>query len=51
LYGTVKAICTLIFGFFIVDRIGRRRPLMYVTKKYAGEVRGLQALTRYPAGM
>jgi MFS family permease len=28
IYGSVKAITTLIFGFFIVDRIGRRRPLM-----------------------
>ncbi|ORY76871.1 and other transporter-domain-containing protein [Leucosporidium creatinivorum] len=28
IYGSVKAIFTLVFGFFIVDRVGRRRPLM-----------------------
>jgi MFS family permease len=29
IYGTVKAVCTVIFGLFVVDRIGRRRPLMF----------------------
>jgi len=28
IYGTVKFVCTLIFGFFIVDRVGRRIPLI-----------------------
>ncbi|KAM0790229.1 hypothetical protein ACM66B_005541 [Microbotryomycetes sp. NB124-2] len=28
IYGTVKAVFTVIFGFFIVDRVGRRIPLM-----------------------
>ncbi|KAJ7263057.1 hypothetical protein C8J57DRAFT_1719247 [Mycena rebaudengoi] len=29
IYGTVKTVCTLIFGLFIVDRVGRRIPLMF----------------------
>jgi sugar porter (SP) family MFS transporter len=28
IYGTVKFVCTLIFGFFVVDRVGRRIPLI-----------------------
>ncbi|KAH8832407.1 general substrate transporter [Flagelloscypha sp. PMI_526] len=28
IYGTVKVVCTLIFGLFIIDRVGRRRPLL-----------------------
>ncbi|KAK4050194.1 hypothetical protein OIO90_005176 [Microbotryomycetes sp. JL221] len=28
IYGTVKAVFTVFFGFFIVDRVGRRIPLM-----------------------
>ncbi|SDA01398.1 BZ3500_MvSof-1268-A1-R1_Chr10-1g02626 [Microbotryum saponariae] len=28
-YGSVKFICTVIFGLFVVDRIGRRRPLIF----------------------
>jgi len=29
IYGTVKFVATIIFSFFVVDRIGRRRPLMF----------------------
>jgi hypothetical protein len=28
IYGTVKFVGTLIFGFFVVDRAGRRWPLI-----------------------
>lgn len=28
IYGTVKFVGTLIFGFFVVDRVGRRWPLI-----------------------
>jgi len=28
IYGTCKFVCTLIFGFFVVDKVGRRLPLI-----------------------
>lgn len=36
IYGTCKFVFTLIFGFFIVDRVGRRLPLMIGTIVMAG---------------
>jgi len=36
IYGTCKFVFTLIFGFFIVDRVGRRLPMMIGTIVMAG---------------
>lgn len=47
IYGTVKVVCTFIFSFFIVDRVGRRRPLMWVHRADRACNRLISSLVRF----